>query len=168
MLPPAKCCSRCSARLEGQPFAVYRRVSVQRNEDDHPFFALLSSVQSSTAIPVNTIDLDALTKPQTQQLVCSLLPLEDDGLHELVDEVYSKSAGNPFLVKQILQKLYEDGSLSFSPQRLRWQYRGEAERETALPQGVIELVRERIKRLPGQTVEALKLAACLKQPLCDR
>ena len=132
--------------------------------DDHPFFALLSSVQSSTAIPVNTIDLDALTKPQTQQLVCSLLPLEDDGLHELVDEVYSKSAGNPFLVKQILQKLYEDGSLSFSPQRLRWQYRGEAERETALPQGVIELVRERIKRLPGQTVEALKLAACLKQP----
>jgi predicted ATPase/DNA-binding CsgD family transcriptional regulator len=133
-------------------------------DSSHPFLAWVGEAKARGDISISTMELDVLAKPQTAQLIRSLVHLEDGGLEPLLEDVYQKSAGNPFHVKQILQKLNEDGLLTFSPKGHCWQYRGEGLKEMALPQDVVDLVKERIKRLPLETVELLKIAACLKQP----
>lgn len=150
--------------IAGSPLLFIGAYRSNEMDKDHPFLQWAESMRAKGEVSVSTIELDVLTKQETAALISSLVPLEQRGLKLLLEEIYQKSAGNPLHVKQVLQKLNEDGFLIFSPERSCWEYRGEGLKEMALPEDVVDLVRERIQRLPKETVEILKRAACLKQP----
>jgi predicted ATPase len=85
--------------------------------------------------------------------------------HELDDEarafaamLHAETAGNPFFVGEVLAHLTEHGAIAL--REGRW----DTERplaEMTVPEGVAEVVRRRLARLPEETNEVLSVAAVL-------
>ncbi|MGH8974640.1 MAG: BTAD domain-containing putative transcriptional regulator, partial [Acidimicrobiia bacterium] len=82
----------------------------------------------------------------------------DDDARALAAVLHAETAGNPFFVGEVLNHLTEHGTL------VRREGRWGTERplvEVAVPEGVAEVVRRRLARLPEETNEVLVLAAVL-------
>ncbi|MBE9123322.1 AAA family ATPase [Tychonema sp. LEGE 07199] len=126
----------------------------------HPLMLTLSDIQQ-TGATVNTITLAPLDCFNlncliADTLVCSralALPLT-----ELVDQ---KTQGNPFFSTQFLKSLHEDGLITFNFEARYWQCDIAAVRTLALTDDVVEFMALQLQKLPPQTQEVLKLAACI-------
>ncbi len=89
-----------------------------------PIILILSSRQEDAALPANAnmrrileidstnkIELSALPEQEVFEYVASTLSQEVEAVVPLAAAVYEKSAGNPFLVREILQTCYQRGCL---------------------------------------------------------
>jgi predicted ATPase/GAF domain-containing protein len=149
----------------------------------HPFSLTVDDLRKSGAI-VNTITLQPLQLSDLNQLVadtlsCSLIRAEP--LTALVDR---KTQGNPFFATQFLKSLYEDGSISFvHPQSISategnrergllfkgeyvngvggWQCDLAQIKALAITDDVVEFMALQLQKLPLETQNALRLAACI-------
>ncbi|MBC7105683.1 MAG: ATP-binding protein, partial [Firmicutes bacterium] len=95
------------------------------------------------------------------QVVSEALESDISQVGPLAEEVHLRSGGNPFHARQILQKMYEEGLLYFSWQERRWRWSFPQGRPSEIADSVVELVIERIRRLPERTGRLLQYAACI-------
>ncbi len=109
---------------------------------------------------VRKLHLEALTPHDTEEMISSILG-QADGIADLVVEVSRRSGGIPLYIKQLLLNLYSMGALIFSPDELVWQYTDSTGQLPGWSEDVVDLVLDRIKRVPAMTLEILKFAACL-------
>ena len=109
---------------------------------------------------VRKLHLEALTPHDTEEMISSILG-QADGIADLVVEVSRRSGGIPLYIKQLLLNLYSMGALIFSPDELVWQYTDSTGQLAGWSEDVVDLVLDRIKRVPAMTLEILKFAACL-------
>jgi predicted ATPase len=79
----------------------------------------------------------------------------------LTELVYQKTQGNPFFVTQFLKGLYEDEWIVFNGDLGSWQCDLTKVQELALTDDVVEFMATRLHKLPAETQEILKLAACI-------
>ena len=75
--------------------------------------------------------------------------------------MYEKTGGNPFFAIQFITGLYEEGLLAFDPVAPGWQWDMDRIRAKGYTDNVVDLMVEKLKRLPFSTQEALKQLACL-------
>ncbi|MEG4210801.1 AAA family ATPase [Microcoleus sp. S13_B4] len=126
----------------------------------HPLVLTLSDIQQ-TGATVNTITLAPLDCFNlncliADTLVCSIALARP--LTELVDQ---KTQGNPFFSTQFLKSLHEDGLITFNFEARYWQCDIATVRTLALTDDVVEFMALQLQKLPSQTQEVLKLAACI-------
>jgi predicted ATPase/class 3 adenylate cyclase len=81
----------------------------------------------------------------------------------LIDLVHSKTQGNPFFVHQFLESLHHDGliQLTQTEGRLHWKFDYEGIEKSSITENVVDLLNHQIERLPADTIDLLKTAACL-------
>ncbi len=87
----------------------------------------------------------------------------------LADLFYQKSSGNPFFITTLLHTLYDDGLLtpisisdaSTTSPDLGWSWNISAIQTARLSDNVIDLLIQKLDRLPEATLDLLKQAACL-------
>ncbi|GIK40249.1 MAG: serine/threonine protein kinase [Chloroflexota bacterium] len=87
-------------------------------------------------------------------------------LEALADLLYQKSGGNPFYLTTLLQTLHDDGLLTPAPAAdgetgLDWQWDIAAIQTSRLSDNVIDLLLQKLDRLPTETLSLLEQAACL-------
>ncbi len=104
---------------------------------------------------VKTLMTEALKSPQT-----SPFHKRDSG-GILTDLVYEKTQGNAFFTHEFLNSLYEEELLFFDAKELKWQWDIEKIATKDLTDNVVELMAGKIEKLPAETQQALKLAACI-------
>ncbi len=79
--------------------------------------------------------------------------------------VYSKTRGNPFFINELLKQLSKEEIISYQKGRPtdsgRWVWNLEKIKNTNISDNVVELLVNRIKKLPPRTQETLKLASCI-------
>ncbi|MCW6050862.1 AAA family ATPase [Lyngbya sp. CCAP 1446/10] len=134
----------------------------------HPFMLTVDEIIKSGAV-VNTITLQPLSLADMNQLVADTLICDLSSSQPLTELVYQKTQGNPFFSTQFLNSLYEDGQISFHPpvsplskggSKGGWQCDinqvtfGDAS-------DVVEFMAAQLQKLPKETQEVLKLAACI-------
>ncbi|AFZ09943.1 adenylate/guanylate cyclase with GAF and PAS/PAC sensors [Oscillatoria nigro-viridis PCC 7112] len=143
----------------------------------HPFMLTLDEIVKSGAT-VNTITLQPLSLADLNQLVADTLICDLSFAQPLTELVYEKTKGNPFFSTQFLKALYEDGLIIFdrpvSPTPLSspltkggqrgvqggWQC--DIARVTfAEASDVVEFMAVQLQKLPKETQNVLKLAACI-------
>ncbi|MCJ8281037.1 MAG: serine/threonine-protein kinase PknK, partial [Rivularia sp. ALOHA_DT_140] len=126
----------------------------------HPLMLSLKDIAKSKAI-VNTITLRPLKQESLNQLVADTLncfPLTAKPLTQLV---YQKTKGNPFFSTQFLKVLYEDGLIKFDSDAGSWVCDISEVRALALTDDVVEFMALQLQKLPEETQNVLKLAACI-------
>ncbi|RCJ23467.1 serine/threonine protein kinase [Nostoc sp. ATCC 43529] len=126
----------------------------------HPLILTLEQIQQSQAT-VNTITLEPLVEITVNQLVADTLSCPHELAQPLTQLVYQKTKGNPFFTTQFLKALHEEGWIQFQPELSYWQCDLASVRQLALTDGVVEFMALQLQKLPVETQEILKLAACI-------
>jgi len=134
----------------------------------HPFMLTLDEIVKSGAV-VNTITLQPLILADLNQLVADTLICDLSLAGPLTELVYQKTKGNPFFSTQFLKSLYEDGQIIFDPpvsplskggSKGGWQC-DIAQITFADASDVVEFMVAQLQKLPAETQDVLKLAACI-------
>jgi len=128
------------------------------NEVDgsHPFIMAINELQKANA-SINTIKLTNLQLSDVNELLQDTL--QNKASKTLADLVYQKTQGNAFFTHQFLHTLYEEELLSFEQQQWHWDITQIAAKN--ITDNVVELMANKINKLPPETSEILQLAACI-------
>lgn len=87
---------------------------------------------------------------------------ERDKCQLLAELVFNKTQGNPFFITQLLTSLYAEKLLKFDFSLGRWEWdMGQIQSVTIADYNVVELLARNIQKLPPDTQNFLKLAACI-------
>jgi predicted ATPase/signal transduction histidine kinase/GAF domain-containing protein len=126
----------------------------------HPFILTIDKIIKAEAT-VNTITLPALRELDMNQLVADTLNCELSIAKTLTKLVYQKTQGNPFFATQFLKALHDDKLISFDWDTRHWQCDLTQVQTLAITDDVVEFMALQLQKLPTQTQDVLKLAACI-------
>jgi predicted ATPase/signal transduction histidine kinase/DNA-binding NarL/FixJ family response regulator/tRNA A-37 threonylcarbamoyl transferase component Bud32 len=132
------------------------------NEVDgsHPFMMAVDELQKANAV-INTIFLANLLSKDVNHLLQDSLKCEAVQTQALTDLIYQKTQGNAFFTHQFLQTLSDEALLRFDFEQLKWQWDVEKIAAQNITDNVVELMANKIDKLPSKTSKALQLAACM-------
>ena len=126
--------------------------------DSHPFIGILNDIQQY-GINVHYINLKPLALPHIQSFISDSLNCDKDKIAPLSQVILDKTNGNPFFVKEFFKSVYEEKLLTYKNKE--WQWHIDAIQEMDFTQNVVELLIEKIQKLPQDAQDLLKLAACI-------
>ncbi|MBW4617354.1 MAG: AAA family ATPase [Desmonostoc vinosum HA7617-LM4] len=126
----------------------------------HPLMLTVEELKKAQAI-VNTITLTPLAFDDTNQLVVDTLNCAREVAQPLTELITRKTQGNPFFTTQFLKALHDDGYISFDCDRRYWQCDIAQVKALALTDDVVEFMALQLQKLPDETRQILKLAACI-------
>ncbi|MFO7561969.1 MAG: AAA family ATPase [Enhygromyxa sp.] len=109
--------------------------------------------------PAVTHELGELTLTSTTALVADLLHDSPESVDELATLVHTKTTGNPFYMRQLLELIYERGELPYDREARRRRWTGGAGTPLAVTDNVADLLLTRLAQLPS--TEAISIGACL-------
>lgn len=127
----------------------------------HPFMLMVEELIKSE-VTVNTITLAPLAFDDTLQLVADTLHCSTSSARPLTELIERKTQGNPFFSTQFLKALYEDGHIKFNEGiKGGWECDIAQINTLSLTEDVVEFMAQQLQKLPTETQEILKLAACI-------
>jgi diguanylate cyclase (GGDEF)-like protein len=127
--------------------------------DLHPFALALEDIKKTEA-EVNTISLPDLQQHDVRSLIKDLLN-DAPGLDEITRLVYEKTQGNAFFLIQLLNDLYEKSVIRFCSSRQHWVWQPQEIELRSVADNVIELMTEKIRKLPESTQRAITYGSCI-------
>jgi predicted ATPase/signal transduction histidine kinase len=132
------------------------------NEVDgsHPFIMAASELQKANVI-INTIFLSNLLSKDVNHLLQDSLKCKTLLTQPLTDLIYQKTQGNAFFTHQFLQTLYEEALLCFDFELHQWRWDVKQIAAQNITANVVELMSNKIDKLPVKTSAVLQLAACI-------
>jgi predicted ATPase len=114
---------------------------------------------------INNIVLQLLNISHVSELVgdtLSEVAISDNRISKLAELLYNKTQGNPFFLTQLFKTLASENFLIFNFELNQWQWSIEKIQSLGITDlKVVELVAMNIRKLPENTQEILKLAACI-------
>jgi predicted ATPase/signal transduction histidine kinase/ActR/RegA family two-component response regulator len=125
----------------------------------HPLALLLDQLRVEE-VAITHVELGPLGIEHVRQLLAAVLQRSQDDCTELAELVLAKTGGNSFFVDQFLRTLHQDRLLVFDRALRGWRWDLAAVRALAITDNVVELMIERIRKLPAATQRVLHFAAC--------
>ncbi|WP_188568140.1 diguanylate cyclase [Undibacterium terreum] len=126
----------------------------------HPLMSLCDTLHTHGA-PLHTLMLAPLTEHNVAQLNADALRVSMAECAPLTRLCYQKTRGNPFFLNQFLQTIHEAGHLTYRFDQNCWQWDMQSLERTDYTHNVVELMLEKIRRLPLLTQHIVQLAASL-------
>jgi predicted ATPase/GAF domain-containing protein/tRNA A-37 threonylcarbamoyl transferase component Bud32 len=125
----------------------------------HPLMMTLDRARKAD-LPVRDLVLTPLSREHLGRLVADAMRRPAEEVEPLALLVGEKTAGNPFFAIQFLISLHDDGLIRLDPQTLAWRCDIDAARARGYTDNVAELMVGKLRRLPAEAQEALRIAAC--------
>ncbi|BBD58873.1 two-component hybrid sensor and regulator [Nostoc sp. HK-01] len=126
----------------------------------HPLILTVEELQQ-VGKTVNTITLAPLMLSDINQLVADTLHCPTERSRPLTELIVRKTQGNPFFITQFLKALYEDGEIKFNREQGYWECDIVQINALSLTDDVVEFMAQQLQKLPEETQQILKLAACI-------
>jgi predicted ATPase/class 3 adenylate cyclase len=126
----------------------------------HPLMVTLADIKKGGGI-VNTITLAPLDLPTVNQIVADAVHTSLEKAQPLTNLVYAKTQGNPFFFSEFLKSLSDEGLLTFDVHLGTWQWDLAQIEKQDFTDNVVDLMTNKVQRLPAATQQVLKLAACI-------
>ncbi|NJS16023.1 MAG: serine/threonine-protein kinase PknK [Nostocaceae cyanobacterium CSU_2_110] len=138
-------------------------IGAYRNNEVFAAHSLMLTLEeiSKTGAIINTIILNPLTEGSLNQLVADTLSCSLEIAQPLTQLIYKKTKGNPFFSTQFFKSLYEDDLIKFNFEQNLWGCNISEVKKLALTDDVVEFMSLQLQKLPEQTQNVLKLAACI-------
>ncbi|WP_017303110.1 AAA family ATPase [Spirulina subsalsa] len=126
----------------------------------HPLMLTLEELRKNQ-VNFTTIALPPLTAETVNQFVADTLNCELSIAQPLSKLVYQKTQGNPFFATQFLKALHEEKLITFNWKINHWQCDIAQVQALAITDDVVEFMALQLQKLPPETQNSLKLAACI-------
>jgi predicted ATPase len=126
----------------------------------HPLTRKLDAIRQ-TAAQVQEFTLAPLAREHLGQLIADALRCDSERAAPLAQLVHVKTAGNPFFVTQFLYALAGEGLLRFDHGAATWSWDLDRIHAKGYTDNVVDLLVEKLTRLPAKTQTALQQMACL-------
>lgn len=126
----------------------------------HPLMLMIDNIKKEK-IPVNQIFLNPLNLEQITELLSETLHSSPEEVAELATLSLEKTAGNIFFLSQFLHSLYRADLIVFNREISKWQWDLPSIQNAGITDNVVELITNRMQKLPQATQDVLKLAACI-------
>ncbi|MBD3562251.1 GAF domain-containing protein, partial [Planktothrix sp. FACHB-1355] len=126
----------------------------------HSFILTVDEIVKMGA-KVNIIILPPLKESDINRLVADTLNCELTLAQPLTRLIYQKTQGNPFFATQFLKALHDDKLITFNWNIQHWQCDISQVNALAITDDVVEFMAWQLQKLPIQTQDVLKLAACI-------
>ncbi|MGB6296347.1 MAG: AAA family ATPase [Rivularia sp. (in: cyanobacteria)] len=138
----------------------------------HPLIQTLSEIEKNNTV-VHNIVLQSLEIADVTQLIAETLNDNTERVNTLAELICNKTGSNPFFITQLLQALFQENLLKFdfiafssliNKEKSQGMWKWDIEEIQAIgitDQSVVELVANRIEKLPSSTQKVLQLAACI-------
>ncbi len=127
----------------------------------HPLFQTVEKIEQYGAA-VHQIILPSLELSSVTELLQDTFGQTTENLKLLAELIFNKTGGNPFFITQLLSTLHYEKLLAFDFNMAAWQWDIlEIEAAGIVDYNVVELVARNIQKLPEETQQVLKLAACM-------
>ena len=133
---------------------AYRDNEVDKN---HPLIKTLDKVREVREL--KEISLGPLQAEEVCELTADTLRRTPEEAKELADLIHAKTNGNPFFTSQFLTALHQDELLEFDHGSGCWNWELEKIKERNVTDNVVDLMTQRISRLPEENRNVLGLAA---------
>lgn len=128
--------------------------------ETHPLMHALGILEKSS-VDIHRLKLGPLSEAASAAWLADTLASKPQDVQSLAQLCYRKTAGNPFFLKQFVQALYEDRLLKLDLKKRAWVWDIQQVENKQMTDNVIELMSSKIKSLPPNQIELLKLAACI-------
>ncbi len=137
-------------------------VSWRNNEVDaaHPFTQTLQKIEKSDFL-ICRIILSPLQETGICQMLADTLHMPPQETLDLAQFIQKKTGGNPFFIRQLLNRLYEDEQIVFDPKSKSWTWTSVDALNGDFAENVLDFMIERVQKLPPETRDLLLWAACV-------
>jgi PAS domain S-box-containing protein len=148
-------------------------------ESSHQLMMMIERLRREGAT-IHQMTLTPLTPEAIAQLIAKTLYCDTASVQPLADLVLRKTEGNPFFVNEFLKTLYQENLITFnllnlhnSKSKLPWKRTKGATQNPkwnwdlaqieakSITDNVVELMIDKLKKLPQATQQVLRLAACV-------
>ncbi|MEM1171927.1 MAG: AAA family ATPase [Cyanobacteria bacterium P01_H01_bin.35] len=126
----------------------------------HSLIITLKEIQN-LGITINTIQLKPLQLSDLNDCIQETLHCSQELAEPITQLIYQKTQGNPFFTHQFMLSLYEDKLIRFNTDVGCWEYDLNQIQTLSLTEDVVEFMVLQLKKLPLETQNFLKLAACI-------
>jgi PAS domain S-box-containing protein len=126
----------------------------------HPLMRRLDAIRDAGG-KVAEITLAPLGREHVGQLVADALHCELEHSTPVAQLVHEKTGGNPFFVVQFISALAAEGMLTFDHDSAKWSWEIDRIHAKGYTDNVVELLIEKLNRVPAETKKALQQLACL-------
>ena len=158
--------------------ATLKLIELMVTDDDLQYLFVIGSYRDNEVSPTHPlkITLEEFKKQQIKIPRITLEPLNLDHITQMLGEtlyrdrisvqplaklVMQKTRGNPFFVNQFLKTLHLENLINFDLDSLSWQWDLVQIEAMNITDNVVELMINKVKRLPSPTQQLLSLAACI-------
>lgn len=129
-------------------------------EDRHPLQGAFEQIEKDE-ISVNYIFLLPLNVDHITELICDTFHSNNEKSRALANIIHSKTHGNPFFVNQFLRLLHEEKLIEFDFSDICWKWDINKITQLDITKNVVELLVEKIEKLPQKTQDVLKISSCI-------
>ncbi len=145
-------------------------IGAYRDNEVSPDHILMMTLDAlvQKGLPVHTITLSPLAEEHVNTLIIDTLRAQPAAVAPLTRLVIRKTGGNPFFVNQFLTTLHQKKLIRFhqgrqptNPGAFSWEWDMAEIERTDITDNVVQLMIEKLAELPRETIEALRLAACV-------
>ncbi|MDI3561782.1 ATP-binding sensor histidine kinase [Bradyrhizobium sp. Arg816] len=126
----------------------------------HPLVRKLEAIRRAGAA-VQDIVLTPLSRDDLGKLLVDSLHCQVERAAPLADLIHEKTTGNPFFANQFISTLADDRLLTFDYGARRWVWDLLRIRAKGFTDNIVELMVEKLKRLPPETRKVLQQFACM-------
>jgi PAS domain S-box-containing protein len=126
----------------------------------HPLARKLRAMRQAGAV-LQDIVLTPLSRDDLGKLLVDSLHCQLERTTSLADLIHEKTTGNPFFAIQFISALADDRLLAFDYRARRWVWDLLRIRSKGFTDNVVELMVEKLKRLPPETEKVLQQLACM-------
>ena len=126
----------------------------------HPLAIALEKISEKNT-RIETITLGALAVKDIAKLIADTLQVDMANVKSLAEVIVKKTRGNPFFVNEFLKTLHAENLLNFDTIRRQWEWNLEEIQETKITNNVVDLMINKLNKLPESTREVLRFAACI-------
>src|SRR5262249_42446199 len=126
----------------------------------HPLTKTLERIRAANS-RLHEFALEPLRPTDVTRLVSDALRTHADQARALATLIHEKSGGNPFFAIQFFATLVDERLVVFDDTRRRWEWNIERIRSKGFTENVVDLMRDKVWRLPPATRDTLTQFSCL-------
>ncbi|MBP0021737.1 MAG: serine/threonine-protein kinase PknK, partial [Cyanobacteria bacterium SBLK] len=126
----------------------------------HPLRLTLDEIKQHKAT-IEDILLSPLTLSDVIHLIVDTFRINSKIAKPLAELVRTKTEGNPFFINEFLKSLYVQKLIAFDYEKSCWQWDLGKIKAKKLADNVVELMIEKVKKIPLEAQNILKLSACI-------
>jgi PAS domain S-box-containing protein len=126
----------------------------------HPLMIAIEQLKNQGVI-INQITLEPLNLQEVTALIADTLSQDNSRVQPLAELIMGKTQGNPFFINEFFKALYQNNLLIFDWHQGFWHWDIAKIEKRGITDNVVELMIDKLQKLPEVTQLVLRLAACV-------